>query len=60
MIRFTWGLLIGLVVGGVVALALFAEPLCRRGVKSKLGSLFDGLGLDEDNPIRGVAEGIFN
>lgn len=28
-----------LVAGGVVALALFAEPLCKRGIKQKVGKL---------------------
>lgn len=45
MIRFTWGLLLGLVVGGVLALAIFAKPLCEQGIRSRLGGYLDQAGL---------------
>jgi hypothetical protein len=45
VIRFTWGLLLGLVVGGVLALLLFAEPLCKSGIRSRLGGALDDAGL---------------
>lgn len=59
--RFAWGLLIGLVVGGIVALAIFADPLCRRGIAGKLGTVLDQLGLPKTSPVREVVEGaIYN
>lgn len=57
--RFFWGLLLGALVGGILALALFAKPLCERSVAGAgrgwltgtfgataggfLGDIFDGL-----------------
>ncbi len=57
--RFWWGVLLGAVVGGVLALAIFAKPLCERtvsgagrdwlsgtfgsGLGGLFGDLFDGL-----------------
>lgn len=55
MIRFTWGVLLGLVVGGVLALVLFAEPLCKRGVRGTLGSYLDKAGLGS---LKGVLGGL--
>lgn len=43
--RFTWGLLLGALVGGVLALALFTGPLCRQALTSKSrGFLTDTFG----------------
>lgn len=55
MIRFTWGLLLGLVVGGVLALVFFAEPLCKQGIRGRLGGVLDSAGLGS---LKGVLGGL--
>ena len=61
MIRFAWGVLVGLVLGGVLALTVFADPLCRGAVNQKVQGLLDGLGLPRNSGVRRVAEdAIFN
>lgn len=49
MIRFGWGLLLGLAVGAGLALWLVCPGLCAKGVKGGIaGFLHDKLGLGTD------------
>lgn len=57
MNRLMVGIMIGSVVGGVLALWLFAEPLCKKGLDAKAGGLFDALGVSKDSSLRGLASG---